>query len=199
MEDPGSEQEASLRPLWGLIVPIGSLIVILLSYFLLSAAHGNRFCLLHWSPSSLFYFVVIVVFSVIASSVALGWIDDSKFEKRVRSATDLDAYKTMKLLDAGLAHYANVATSGLFLALLLYAGRHFASHFPGGVAVLTALILLVILCIYGVLYSKLALGLAKRPWHRFPYVLSCLFVLALDTLAMYFFLAGASSAPLVGS
>lgn len=199
MDDHDLKQDHPAHPLWALLVPIGSFLVMTFVYLLISATHGNVFSPWAWSPLGVFSLVTLVVFCLTASAVAIGQLSGDRFESWVRSGIDLDGFKGMRPIDAILSHYTNVATAGLFLGLLLYAGRHFVGHSAVSVAALTALVLLAILCLYGVLYSKFVLGIAGRRWRVVAYMAVCLGVLILDTLVMYMLLAGASSAPMIGS
>lgn len=187
------------HPLWALLGPIGSLLITVLVYLLFSAAHGNVFSPLSWSPRSVFIMVALFVICLIASALSISRVTDEKFEKWIRKGIDLEQFKEKRIVDVFSGHYSNVAMVGLFLGVLLYIGRLFADCCAIPVVTAMAVILLALLSLYSLLYSKFVLGIAGRNWNIAGYVVTCLIVLLVDTVAMHIALKSAASIPVIGT
>lgn len=160
-------------------------IIVLVSYFVFSMAHGNDFNIVNWSSKAIYSFVTLILIVCMLQAAAIAYFDDSQVDNWIRKKTDFEIYSNSTVLDAVLAHYTNVATIGLFLGVLIFFSKNYLSAYPKLIAVLVPIFVFSVFVLYSILYAKLAFRFSRKGTFNAPvYFLLTVLVFFVDAVAL---------------
>lgn len=137
-------------------------IVFMVTYFGSSMLQENEFYPWHWNYHFVYGSTTIVLLSIIIFLTVLATYGNLDGEAWISSFTDIDEYKDKTKFDSLLAHYTNVATVGLFITVLIFTGKKFASENPLVVTLVSTLIVFAVFFIYAIFYAKVVKRFAKK-------------------------------------